>query len=376
MRLVTFLPLLFVPAALLVVACDDSPSPHEPPAVEEDVPMLKERPVPEGGAPLLVNGTRWGDGYLLANDPLAPSYRPAANASFNRSGGAITLTKPAGTTGRYIATFRGLSALLGGRSTVHVTGFGTNKTYCKPVTGYLVSDKVEVRCYKGGTGTAVNAAFSLLVTRDYADRAFALAHQPTATGYSPKAQASWNPAGTIQVNRMEKGVYEVIFTNLRSAPQLPAHAQVNAVGSGKAHCTLSEWGGEPDLYVHVSCYTPAGALVDSKFSVLFTKPADHLAYAWADQPTTASYSPAAFGTWNPSGGRVAITRSGVGKYTVWWVGVDPEILGRGNVQVTAVAYGAGTQCKVTGQGTETAQVQCFAPNGTLVDSYYSVMLGS
>ena len=52
------------------------------------------------------------------------------------------------------------------------------------------------------------------------------------------------------------------------------------------------------------------------------------------------------------------------------------ILGRGNVQVTAVEYKTGTHCKVTGQGTESVQVQCYRPNGTLVDSWYSVMLGS
>ena len=93
-------------------------------------------------------------------------------------------------------------------------------------------------------------------------------------------------------------------------------------------------------------------------------------------PTTASYTPPAFGAWNPSGGGISISGSGVGKYSVRWSGADPRILGRGNVQVTAVEYVTGTHCKVTGQGTESAQVQCYRPNGTLVDSWYSVVLGS
>ncbi len=364
MRTATSLRLLLIPAALLATACEESSSPLEPPAVE-DVP-----------APQAVAEARWADGYLRVTDPLATGYSPAADFSFNRAGGAITVTRPAGTTGRYIATFGGLSGLLAGRSAVHVTGYGTGNTYCKPVTSYLASDKVEVRCFKGGTGAAANAPFTLLVTGANGDRGFAFAHQPTATGYAPEAQKSWNPAGTMEVKRFRKGEYEVVFTGLRPPELLLGHVQVTAVGSGQARCTLAEWGGEPDLYVQVSCHTPAGALVDSKFGVLFARPADHLAYAFADQPTTTSYMPPAFGAWNPTGGAVSISRSGVGKYSVRWIGADSSILGRGNVQVTAVEYATGTHCKVTGQDTESAEVRCYRPNGTLVDSHYSVMLGS
>lgn len=91
---------------------------------------------------------------------------------------------------------------------------------------------------------------------------------------------------------------------------------------------------------------------------------------------TGGGGPDHFGAWNPTGGGITISRSGVGKYSVRWSGADPRILGQGNVQVTAVEYGTGTHCKVTGRGTESAQVQCYRPNGTPVDSYYSVMLGS
>jgi hypothetical protein len=365
MRTVSSFRLLLIPAALLATACEESSSPMEPPAAP-----LHQEPPPA------VEMTRWADGYLRVTDPQSTGYSPAATYSFNRAGGAITIARPAGTTGRYVATFGGLSALLVGRSVVHVTGYGTGNTYCKPVTSYLASDKVEVRCFKGGSGAAVNAAFTLLVTGANGDRGFLYAHQPSATGYDPDAQGSWNPAGTMKVTRFRRGEYEVIFTNLRPLELLLGHAQVTAVGTGQARCTLLEWGGEPDLYVQVSCHTPSGALVDSKFSVLFARPADHLAYAFADQPTSASYTPPAFGAWNPTGGGISISRSGVGKYSVRWTGADPLILGRGNVQVTAVAYGTGTHCKVTGQGAESTQVQCYRPDGTPVDSYYSVMLGS
>src|SRR3954453_21001546 len=53
--------------------------------------------------------TRTAEGYAWADRPSAASYHPSANYAFNRSGGAITVTKPAGTTGRYAVRFPGLS---------------------------------------------------------------------------------------------------------------------------------------------------------------------------------------------------------------------------------------------------------------------------
>ena len=289
MRTTASLRLLLIPAALLVAACEESSSPFEPPAAEP-APAP-----PRQDSPQALAEPRWADGYLRVTDPLATGYRATANFSFNRAGGAITITRPAGTTGRYIATFAGLSALLTCRSAVHVSGYGTGNTYCKPVTSYLASDKVEVRCFKGGSGAAANAAFTLLVTGANGDRGFAFAHQPAATDYAPDAQGSWNPTGTIKVRRFRRGEYEVAFTNLRPSELPIGHAQVTALGSGLERCTLGEWGGEPDLYVQVSCHTPAGTLVDSKFNVLFARPADHLAYALADRPTSANYTPPTYG---------------------------------------------------------------------------------
>ncbi len=364
----TFRWLLVPAAAALALACDDAPLPEEPEAASPGEPA-------GGHAADDVLGDRpWADGYVWANDPTSASYTPLASRAFNWAGGSIRITRPAGTTGRYVVTFTGLSAVLGARSTVKATGYGGGNSHCKPVAAYLVNDKVEVRCYAGGTGTPVNARFTLLVSRAAADRAFAFANQPASTEYSPDPKGSWNPAGTIKVNRFGVGVYQVSFTNLRSQFSTYGGLQVNAVGSGKTHCTPGEWGGSPDLLVVVTCYTPAGSLVDSKFTVLFVVPSKHLAYAFADQPSATSYSPDPRFSSNPAGGGVSITRSAVGKYTVWWVGVDPEILGAGNVQVTS--GGDRTQCKVTGQDAERALVQCLAPNGTLADGYYWVLFGS
>jgi hypothetical protein len=359
-------------AAMLAIACEDSPLAPEPHGVQPTQPA--------GEVIEASSDARWADGYVRASNPTSTKYTPSASHSYNRAGGPITIIRPAGTTGRYVVTFSGLSAKLGTSSTVKVSGFGSDNSYCKPVTGYLVSDKVEVRCYRGGTGSPVNAAFTLLVTGPgrYQNHFFAYAHQPTATDYAPQAQGSWNPGGPIRIRRLSVGYYSVTFPTI-GYPIAGGHAQVTAVGSGKAYCSFGEegtWGGTSDLYFEVSCFTPAGAPVDSKFSLLFFTPDDHMAFAYADQPFTATYSPPPAYSSNPAGGAISITRSGVGKYDIWWVGVDAEILGAGNVQVTAMGSAKAQQCKVKGQGPERAQVQCFAPNGTLVDSYFTVLLGS
>jgi hypothetical protein len=104
-------------------------------------------------------------------------------------------------------------------------------------------------------------------------------------------------------------------------------------------------------------------------------PSEHLAYAWADQPGSASYTPSTFYSSNPSGGGVSITHLGTGRYSISWAAADAQIFDGGDVQVTA--YGGGNaQCKVEGWGSENATVRCFTATGVLVDSFYDVLLGS
>lgn len=173
------------------------------------------------------------------------------------------------------------------------------------------------------------------------------------------------------------GTYVVTFSGLgaRLSTGVGGHVQTNAVGTGKAHCKTYEWGSGTDVGVEVRCYTPVGAPADSKFTVLFTPPAAHLAYAWADQPSTAYYSPYPVFSSNPVGGGVTITNHGAGIYTIRWTGVDAEIRDLGNAQVTAYGESA-AQCKVTGSTQESVGVMCFAPNSARVNTYFTVLLGS
>ena len=364
--------LLLLPIALVAAGCEDNESPFEPLPAEEPVPVVE----PASGP--LEDLAYWADGYLQATNPTAASYHPLAERSFNRSGGAMTITKVAGTTGRYIARFSGLSALLGGKSTVRVTASGDNNTYCKPVGASLVRDSVEVRCFRIGTGAAANVAFYLQVIGKRDNLAFAFGNQPTAVSYTPSSAGTWNPAGATQVVRIGIGQYYVSFKGLggRLPANVEGHVQVNAIGTGKTYCKVEEWGKTSEVGVWLRCWTPAGALTDSKFTVLFTPPAAHLAYAWANSPLASLYTPSSPHSSNPVGGAISIRRFSVGQYTVTWTGVDGEIRVYGNVQVTA--FGAGNaQCKADGSlQRDGAHVQCFAASGVFTDTEFTVLLGS
>jgi hypothetical protein len=127
--------------------------------------------------------------------------------------------------------------------------------------------------------------------------------------------------------------------------------------------------------VYVVCFTAAGFPVDAKFAVLFTPPAAHLAYAWADSPTASQYQAYAVFASNPVGGAITIYRFGVGRYQVAWTGVDAEIRDYGTPQVTT--WGGGpAHCKVYSYTNESISVRCYNSNGVPTDAQYQVSLGS
>jgi hypothetical protein len=367
--------LLLLPAlGLLAAACDESDSPLEPPGAAQ------ETPVPADGPDFDVTpGGRWASGYLLTENPNSWSYTPPSYASYNKSGGAINVRRPDGTTGRYVVTFTGLSAAVGGKSTVRVTAVGVANTSCKAMAGALASDKVEVRCTRTDNGAATNSAFSLAVLGKAADRAFAFANQPTATAaYTATNAGTWNPAGTTKVTRYNVGLYKVSFTNLGSqlTPDHGGHIQVHTVGAGKAYCKPSHWGGTPHLDITVQCLLPNGVPVDAKFPVHFQRPHRHIAYAYAWRPEAGQYTLDGYSAYNPAIEPVKVTRQGTGQYQVEWAGVDFYVVDWGNVQVIAVGEDHTGHCKPDDIGQLGMSVRCFATNGAPADVPFMALLGS
>ena len=316
--------------------------------------------------------SHWVDGYVYADNPTSNSYTPSPFYSYNRIGGSIQITKPAAT-GQYKVKLAILSTFLG-KSTVHVTGYDVNNNYCKPATPTLANSILNVRCFDANTGLPANAFYTVAVTRNYTDNAFAYANQPTNTDYPPPANTSWNPEGAIRIFRSGVGMYQVDFTGLGNLTAANGgHFQAVAVGTTASYCNVGTWAGSPTLSVNLQCFSGTGALTDTAFNVLFVLPSTEVAYAWADQPTSSSYTPSTFYSWNPTGGSISITRSATGSYTVFWSGF--VLLDGGDVQVTAYG-GSNAQCKVIGWGSNNASVRCFNPGGAPVDTWYTVLLGS
>jgi hypothetical protein len=267
---------------------------------------------------------------------------------------------------------------IGSRNTVRVTSHGEALTYCKPMSGSLVSDRVEVRCFKAGTGSAVNGSFSVLVLGRSSARAFAFANQPAATSYSAPSSGSYNPAGTTKITRYGIGTYQVVFNSLGSKlAGRGGQVQVNAVASGRAYCKLiDEWGGATNLAVNVQCYAAGGAPMDAKFSVLFHLPAPRLGYTYANFPSVVQYTGDPYWSTNPDGGPVIVTRISTGVFDVAWPNAMDDFIEYGNIQVTAVGMYDTGQCKISVTYMARAGVKCYAPNGALVDLPFTVLLGS
>jgi hypothetical protein len=268
--------------------------------------------------------------------------------------------------------------MLGSKSTVHVTGLFGDNTYCKPAGQKLLSDVVHIKCFSAASGRPTDAVYTVYITKKYSHLAFAFANKPTETDYAPPGSASHNPSGAIRVFRNAVGSYSVRFTGFTSSKLTSngGHAQAVAIGTGAQHCKIRNWEtAPPDLVVNVLCFSRDGAPKDVKFNVFFAAPNPNLAYAWANLPTAASYSPNSFYRSNPSGGGVTINRLGTGRYLVIWSGL--ALLDYGDVQVTA--YGAGNiVCSVEALGSPNlAGVRCFDPGtNALVDSLFDVMVFS
>lgn len=102
--------------------------------------------------------------------------------------------------------------------------------------------------------------------------------------------------------------------------------------------------------------------------------AQKMGYAWANDPTSSSYTPSETYSYNSTGDMITITRNRAGNYTVRFASLTDSTLG-GNVQATA--YGGGSEtCKVANWGPNgtnlDVNVVCFTASGRPVDTQYTV----
>jgi hypothetical protein len=206
--------------------------------------------------------------------------------------------------------------------------------------------------------------------------AFVWANDPTSASYTPDATYQWNSTSPFRavntISRTGTGSYTVYLPNLGSPS---GTVLVNAYGFTANSCKVASWGPSGGSQaVNVRCFDTAGQLADTQFSMSYNNWIDgsDVAYVWANEPTSASYTPAANYQANSTGAANEITRSGAGTYQVRLPNLGQAA---GHVQVTAYGYGS-ERCKVSGWGPSGADqfigVRCFTSTGVDTDTYFTL----
>jgi hypothetical protein len=328
----------------------------------------------------LVAGDQSVWGYVWANDPTAAEYTPSTSYQRNSTGALNTITRNG--TGDYTVVFSNLGIYYGG--TVNVTAYGTGSEHCKVQywTPSLADMNVRVRCFDTA-GAPVDTRFAASFTRPVLSTRFAYvwANQATSASYTPSTTYQFNSTGALNtITRLGTGSYQVSLPGLGGSG---GTVKVTAYGAGSESCKVHywTWSGSDEL-VRVLCQTAAGAAVDTRFTLTFhdeigllgvlTDGSAERAFVWANQQSTASYTPSLSYQYNSDGATNTITRSSVGEYQVTLPSLG---VSRGHPEVTA--YGSDTaRCKVanwsSSSGNELVNVVCFDTAGAPADARYVV----
>ena len=329
-------------------------------------------------------------GYVWASSPsVTTTYVPASTWNTNSYGSLNSILR----TG--VGSYRVLFPHLADGGTVNVTSYGTGNN-CK-VSGWYHSgiyEVVNVACYNTA-GAAVDSYYDVsfvnpvgrVGSRNFAQDSlgFVWANSPSSASYTPSTYYAYNNFNqTNTIVRNGTGSYTITFPEL--APTLSTNqgtVKVTAYGSGNAQCQSNGWSRPSTTNynesVSVYCTTPTGVAIDSYFTASYSadlpltgQSTSQNAYFWADQPTAASYTPAATWSFNSSGGANTVVRNATGSYSVTLPGMT---LAGGNVQVTS--YGSdGSRCFTTGWGSGSTGtsigVHCVNAGGVAVDHYFNL----
>jgi hypothetical protein len=246
------------------------------------------------------------------------------------------------------------------------------------VRSSLSSRKVS-RIAKAGFIAALLASVSFGAAQAGQKVGWVWADQASSASYTPNTNYSFNSTGgSIGITRSAVGTYQVNFAGLGAGSQAS-----NVLVSGydtSGTCKVSSWGGGN---AGVLCFDAAGAPVDSRYTLIYQSRSGNfgsasrgLAFLWANQPETASYTPDSFYQYNSTGGTNTMTRIGTGSYEA----VLPGLTSLGGA-VQATAYGAGAgRCKTTGWGPDVdgqhVSIQCYDASGAASDQYFTLVFAA
>jgi hypothetical protein len=125
----------------------------------------------------------------------------------------------------------------------------------------------------GIVGSVVTLAVLASPCPALAQAGFVWADQPSAKGYEPNREYSYNASGGRNtIGRMGIGAYAVRFGGLGGAGRGRGHVQVTAYGASSDTCKVESWdvpsAAPRDFIVHVRCFSPNGSPTDSQYTVL------------------------------------------------------------------------------------------------------------
>jgi hypothetical protein len=348
------------------------------------------RPGDHGGGVILqppVLGLTGGPGpiaYSWANDAWSPRYNPMALYSRVPGKGGVQAGRRAA--GDYHVSLSGFQPARGKGSNVQVTAYGGGSTRCKVNNwNHGASNdtlNARVRCYDSA-GRPADAQFALLATGAFTGGGrggYVWADQPTAANYKPNDTYAYNSTGgPIEIARGGTGEYKMVFDGL-GGKRGGGNLQVTAHGASNTHCNIDDWSSQgKDFVAVVRCYDPNGRPADSTFSALVTwqtRGNPRAGYAWANQPTAASYSPMGLYAFNSGGKAPTVKRARPGSYAVTFPGLGGGKRAGANVQVTA--YGTSGACKVrnwnAGGSDLLLNVDCHDAAGRPADTRFSTLV--
>ncbi len=226
------------------------------------------------------------------------------------------------------------------------------------------------------TGTEPSATVSEAVSNVSA-ALFVWSNILTGSG-NANSSYSYNPTTSTPtvITQLATGQYRVDFASVSG--YVNGNAQVTAYGSNGERCKVLRWGTSgTTLQVFVNCFAATGAAVNAMFTASFQYRTGNIgpdtAYAWANNPSSSSYTLSTTYQWNSTGGAMSVTHTpGTGSYQVTLGGQN---LSAGTVEVTAYGSGNG-YCKAGGWGS-TVDVECFnGSNGAPAESAFDIVFST
>jgi hypothetical protein len=202
--------------------------------------------------------------------------------------------------------------------------------------------------------------------------AYAWANNPSAADYIPDTSRSYNASGgPVNARRTSAGIYTIYFDGA-DFNSSSINFQITPTTSGSEECALRGFSSNAVL---VECFDSNGSHVDSAYNVVAIQTgvgsqARYKAYAaFFDLHNPESYSAPTQFAYATVGDRPSVERVFTGKYLVKFA---TGLLTNSNIQISTLL--SDSHCSAGSWNSSSVSVLCFTPNGSAVDSIFSIAI--